>query len=128
MIRKVIVDVPEYNRYIVTVEGKDIDEIKKIASTVVYEQESERDQVAVKSVSGVEPYVHPIEEEEFFYDPKKKEIPKEDEIPLGIGERFGGYSCEECSPYDLDNEEPPENWDYIYEEFKCNTCGRWIVY
>ena len=127
MIKRVTVDVPEFNRYIVVVEGKDVDEIKRNAREAVYRKESERSEVAVKEIDSIEPYIHPIKEEEFFYDPKKKKETR-DELPLGITERFSFPVCEDCTVHDLNAEEAPEGHDFVYEEFKCSSCGSHIAY
>ena len=126
MLKRVVVDVPEFNRYIVTVEGRDIEEIKRNAREAVYRQESDRKEVAVKGIDSIEPFVHPIKEEDFFYDPEKKET--RDELPLGITERYSFPVCDDCTVHDLNAEEAPEGHDFVYEEFKCGSCRSWIAY
>lgn len=131
MIKQVTIDVAEFNRFWVTVEGKDIEEIKQNAREAVDRGEYTRTQPGICGVPQVEPFIHPINEEKFFHDPEKKPEKAEQKIPLGISERFGGIFCNDCTEYDLDcpnEEEIPAGWSFVYEEFKCASCDSHIAY
>lgn len=121
MVRKVIIDVPEFNRFFVTVEGRDIEEIKRNALEAVDRGEWQEAERGVGGISQVAPYIHPIKEEEFFHDPDKK---IETEQCIGVAEKFGGSFCVDCDP--RTGQDLPDGWIYLIEPFTCTGCGKEI--